>query len=54
MTLGFFFILCILAFAADKYNQYLDEKAQSFEEIEEKNKKDEINIKKSRLRNISK
>lgn len=52
MTLGFFFILCILAFAADKYNQYLDERAQTLEEIEEKNKKDELNIKKSRLRNI--
>jgi Ca2+/Na+ antiporter len=53
-TLIFFFILCILAFAADKYNEYKSNKNQAAEDIEAKNKEDEMKIKKSKLRMIAK
>lgn len=50
VTLVFFFLLIILAYWADKVNQYLEESKQTSDEIEEKNKQDEKKIKKNQLR----
>lgn len=54
LTLIYFFILVILAFIADKYNERVMAKKQSKEEKEEKDRKDELAIKKSHLRNLAK
>ena len=54
LTLIFFFVLVILAFAADKYNQRQTEKRQSKADLEEKDRRDELAIKKSHLRNLAK
>ena len=54
LTLGFFFLLLFLAYGADRFNRMLEKKNLGELEIEEKNKQDELKIKKSQLRNIAK
>ena len=54
LTLIYFFVLVILAFIADKYNERQMEKRQSKSDLEEKNRRDELAIKKSHLRNLAK
>jgi len=54
LTLGFFFILLILAFSADKYNESKVEKNKSKEEKAQDLIKEELTIKKTHLRNLSK
>jgi hypothetical protein len=44
----------ILAFLADKFNEHQSNKRQTKADIEKKNRQDEINIKKSHLRNLAK
>lgn len=50
LTLVYFFALIFIAFAADKYNEYLEDSRKTQQEQEEKNKKTELGIKKNALR----
>lgn len=54
VTLLFFALLIITAFAADKINQYVEDTKKTHEEVEAESKKDELRIKKGDLRNIAK
>lgn len=54
LTLVFFFILCILAYGADRFKAHIEEKKMDEKEIEEKNRMDENKIKKSVLREFAK
>jgi len=54
LTLILFFILCILAYAADRFNEYREKKAQSEEDKLLAFKEEELKIKKSQLRFLSK
>lgn len=47
LTVVFFIILCVLAYAADRYKAHVEEKKLDAKQIEEKNKADENRIKKS-------
>jgi hypothetical protein len=46
--------LIIIAFAADKIDQYVEDTKKSQEELDEESRKDELKIKKGDLRNIAK
>jgi len=37
ITFGLFFLLCVLAFGADKYNEFREKSKMSEEDIENKN-----------------
>lgn len=54
LTLSFFFILVILAYMADRCKAKYEDRKKSDKEIEEKDKLDELKIKKSHLRNLAK
>jgi solute carrier family 8 (sodium/calcium exchanger) len=54
VTLVFGVLLIVIAFAADKINEYVEDTKKSQEEIEEDSRKDELKIKKGDLRNIAK
>lgn len=53
-TLIFFIILISLAYIADKFNQHFESLKDTQDEIERKNKEDEMKIKKSQLRQLAK
>lgn len=54
VTLVFCVLLIIIAFAADKIDQYVEDTKKSQEELDEESRKDELKIKKGDLRNIAK
>ena len=54
VTLVFGILLIVIAFAADKINEYVEDTKKSQEEIEEDSRRDELKIKKGDLRNIAK
>lgn len=58
LTLSFFFILVVLSYAADRFKEYqmrskIKNQKLTDSEIEDINKIDEINIKKSKLRGMA-
>ena len=53
LTVIFFFLLCILSYAADRYKHKQEESNKSRKEIEDQNRRDEINISKSTLRSLA-
>jgi len=54
LTFMFFIILVLIAFAADKYNQYRQEKDKSTSDHKAEELEKEMNIRKNNLRNIAK
>ena len=54
LTLSYFFILVIAAFAADKINAWLEDQRKTTRDVEEENKAQEIQIKKNQLRKHAK
>lgn len=52
LTLAYFVILCVTAFAADKFNAYLEDKKKTQEDIEKEENAQEISIKKNQLRKL--
>lgn len=54
LTIVFFILLLILAYAADRFKAYQEEKKMNAQQIEEKNRQDELKIKKSQLRDYAK
>jgi len=54
LTFAFFFILVIISYGFDRLKDYQEKKKLTVTQIEEKNKQDEKNIKKSRLRGFAK
>ena len=54
ITLIFFFLLIIIAFAADKINAFIEEITKSENELAEESKMEGIKIRKGDLRNIAK
>jgi len=54
MTFGFFFLLIIISYIADRLKDCQERRKLTQKQIEEKNKQDEMNIKKSRLRGYAK
>jgi hypothetical protein len=54
ITLVFAVLLVVIAFAADKINQYVEDTKKTHEEVEAESKRDELKIKKGDLRNIAK
>ena len=53
LTLVYFFLLIIMAYAADRINGYVQSKKKSQEDQERENLETEIKIKKNRLRQIA-
>lgn len=53
LTLIYFFLLIIMAYAADRINGYVQEKKKSQEDKEKEHQETEIKIKKNRLRQIA-
>jgi len=53
ITLVFFVLLIVIAFAADKINAYIEDTKKTKEEQDADTKKDEIKIKKNELRRIA-
>jgi solute carrier family 8 (sodium/calcium exchanger) len=54
ITVGFFLLLLILAFSADKYRQWVDKKAKSEDEKREEDTRNQRSGLKTRLREIAK
>ena len=54
LTLVFFFILVGLAYGADRIKACYEDKKRTNKEVEEKDREDEMKIKKSHLRNLAK
>lgn len=54
VTLVFFVLLIVIAFAADKINSYIEDTKKTQEELESESKKDELKIKKGELRKLAK
>ena len=54
LTLFFFFLLLGLAFGADKYNEKKKKQAEDSMSVLESNKRDDLKIKRSHLRNLAK
>jgi hypothetical protein len=52
LTLAYFAILCVVAFAADKFNAYLEEKKKTQDDIEKEETAQEQAIKKGQLRKL--
>jgi Ca2+/Na+ antiporter len=54
LTVFFFFLLCTMAYGADRYKAHVEDKKLDAAKIEEKNRTDEIKIKKGLLREFAK
>jgi len=54
ITMVFFCLLILIAFIADKINQFIEDITKSQDDIDEESKQEEIKIKKGDLKNIAK